>query len=95
MKEIQWNEEKNTWLKRKRKVNFDDISTAITAGRLLGTVNHPNREKYPHQRIFIINIGNYIYVVPFVEDAHKIFLKTVIPSRKATRDYLIHKKKIV
>ncbi len=95
MKEIQWNEEKNSWLKQKRKIGFEDISAAIIEGKLLGTVNHPNKEKYPHQRVFIVNIGNYIYLVPFVEDPKKIFLKTVIPSRKATRDYIIHKKKIV
>lgn len=95
MKEIQWNEEKNSWLKQKRRIGFEDISAAIIEGKLLGTVNHQNREKYPDQMVFIVNIGNYIYLVPFVEDAQKIFLKTVIPSRKATRDYLIRKKKIV
>lgn len=95
MKEIQWNEEKNSWLKQRRKIGFEDISAAIIEGKLLGTVNHPKREKYPNQRVFIVNIGNYIYLVPFVEDAQKIFLNTVIPSRKATRDYLIRKKKIV
>jgi len=95
MKEIQWNAEKNVWLKQKRKIGFEDISVAIVDGNLLGTVCHPNKEKYPHQKIFLVKIGNYLYVVPFVEDSQKIFLKTIIPSRKATRDYLIRKKKIV
>lgn len=95
MKEIQWNEEKNAWLKQKRTIGFEDISAAIIDGNLLGTVRHPNEEKYPHQKIFIVKIRNYLYVVPFVEDTQKIFLKTIIPSRKATRDYLIRKKKII
>lgn len=92
MKEIRWSEEKNEWLKEKRKISFEDISVAITTGRLLGTVDHPNKEKYPHQKVFVVNMGNYVYIVPFVEDANKIFLKTIIPSRKATKNYLILKK---
>lgn len=94
MKDIQWNEEKNALLKQKRNLGFEDISAAIIDGNLLGIVKHPNSEKYPNQKIFIVIIGNYVYIVPFVEDSKKIFLKTIIPSRKATRDYLLHKKKL-
>lgn len=93
MKDIQWNEEKNALLKQKRNLGFEDISAAIIEGNLLETVKHLNKEKYPHQKVFIVRIGSYIYLVPFVEDTQKIFLKTIIPSRKATRDYLINKKR--
>lgn len=57
-------------------------------GGLLDDVEHPNREKYSHQRVFVINIDDYVHLVPYVENKKEIFLKTVIPSRKATRSYL-------
>ncbi len=57
-------------------------------GQLLGDVKHPNSEKYPGQRIYVIDVDGYVYLVPYVEDRKEIFLKTVIPSRKATKQYL-------
>lgn len=87
MKYIDWNEEKNQQLKDERDISFEEVLLAISEGNLLDIVRNAN--KYPHQHIFIVKIGGYAYLVPFVEDEEKIFLKTVIPSRKATKKYLI------
>ena len=83
-----WNEDKNQQLIRDRGISFQDIVSHIDSGDLVATVEHRNQERYPGQRIFIVRIGNYAYEVPFLESGDVIFLKTVIPSRKATRDYL-------
>ena len=66
---------------------------AIDEGSILNIVEHPNKKKYPNQKLFIVDINNYAYLVPFVEDKEKIFLKTIIPSRKATKKYIIKKKR--
>jgi len=60
----------------------------LIGGKLLDTIQHPNHEKYPNQRIFIVEIDRYVYLVPFVEDDTEFFLKTIIPSRKMTKQYL-------
>ena len=87
MKTIKWNEDKNQLLKIQRGVCFEDILDKIEAGEILGRKKHPNSNKYPNQMIFIFEINEYIYYVPFVEDEDKIFLKTIIPSRKLTKEY--------
>jgi len=61
---------------------------AIVSGDLVDRVKHPNAEKYPNQRVFLVKIEDYIYSVPYVEDDEKIFLKTIIPNSKATKRYL-------
>lgn len=88
MKNYDWNEDKNVILKSNRNVGFEEVIVAINGGKLLGKVNHPNQEKYPGQKIFIVEIRDYVYLVPFVEDEEKVFFKTIIPSRKATKKYL-------
>lgn len=93
MKNYDWNEGKNILLKSNRKIGFEDVIVAINEGRLLDKINHPNQEKYPGQKIFVIEIRDYVYLVPFVEDEEKVFLKTMIPSRKATRKYLTREVK--
>ena len=95
VKRIEWNTEKSQILVETRKLDFKIFAEIITNERekIVAVINHPNIERYPTQRIFLINVDNYIYLVPFVEDEEKIFLKTVIPSNKYTRDYLINKKK--
>ena len=85
---ISWNNEKNKRLKAERNVSFEEVVFHIEQEQLLDIVQHPNQEKYPGQRVFIININNYAYLVPFIESKRKVFLKTIIPSRKATRRYL-------
>jgi len=69
-------------------VSFEQAVFHIERGDLLDVLEHPNQERYPGQRIFVVNIGGYAYLVPFVESEDEVFLKTVIPSRKATNTYL-------
>jgi hypothetical protein len=88
MSHFDWNAEKNILLKAERGISFDEIVLAIEQGHLLNVVQHPNQEQYPNQLIYVINLHGYVYLVPFVQDGEIIFLKTIIPSRKATRDYL-------
>ena len=88
MKYFSWDSEKNEWLKAERQISFEEIVFYIEQGNLLDILEHPNAEKYEGQRIFVVKVDNYAYLVPFVESEEEVFLKTVIPSRKATRDYL-------
>lgn len=88
MKLFRWAAEKNELLKEVRGVAFESIVVAIELGGLLDILEHPNKTKYPSQRVLVVSFDGYVYLVPFVEEAEHFFLKTVIPSRKATRDYL-------
>lgn len=88
MKLFSWNEEKNELLKKERQISFEDVVFHISEGFLLDVLENPNQEKYKGQKIFVVEIDDYAYLVPFVEDEREIFLKTIIPSRKATRMYL-------
>lgn len=88
MKYYDWNEQKNEWLRTDRDVCFEDVLIAINEGRMLNVEKHPNLLKYPKQKMYIVQLGEYVYLVPFVEDDEKIFLKTIIPSRRATKKYL-------
>ncbi len=71
-----------------RGVSFEDVVFYLQQGTLLDDLEHPNPEKHSNQRIFVLEIDEYVYLVPYVEDAKEIFLKTIIPSRKATKQYL-------
>ena len=71
-----------------RGVSFESIVVSVESGGLLDILAHPNQAKYPRQRVLVVACDNYAYLVPFVEEDDYFFLKTVIPSRKATRDYL-------
>lgn len=88
MKYFEWNEEKNEKLKQERNVSFETIVSQIELGYLLDIIEQPNKDKYKNQKIFVVEYEQYIYLVPFVEDEDKIFLKTIIQSRKATKKYL-------
>lgn len=88
MKYFDWNDEKNDLLKKLRGISFEDIVLAIENGELLDRVKHPNSAKYSNQMVFYVSINEYAYAVPFVEDEDKIFLKTIMPDRKATKKYL-------
>ena len=87
MKYFDWSTLKNARLLAERDVCFEDIMTAIDENRLLDTILHPNQEHYQGQKIFVVEINEYVYLVPFVEDEEKIFLKTIYPSRKFTMKY--------
>ncbi len=88
MKNIRWDQSKNEKLKSERDVSFEAVLLAITQGNTLDDFIHPDREKYPNQRLLVVKIREYAYLVPYVETATEIFLKTIIPSRKATKKYL-------
>jgi uncharacterized DUF497 family protein len=88
MKLFDWSDEKNAWLLAKRNVTFEEVVFWIMRGGLLDILEHTNKEKYPNQRVFIVNMEDYAYIVPFVEDGDRVFLKIIIPSRKMTRKYL-------
>lgn len=75
-------------MKELREVSFEDVLIAIENGRVLDDIEHPNKKQYPNQRMLVIEIENYAYYVPYLEDEKKIFLKTIFPSRKATKKYL-------
>ena len=88
MKYFSWNDEKNRLLKIERNISFEEVIFYIEKKQILDILDHPNQEKYRGQKIFVVNINNYALLVPFVENDQEIFLKTIIPSRKATRQYL-------
>jgi uncharacterized DUF497 family protein len=88
MTAIRWNSEKNLWLIRNRGVCFEQVLLIFERGELLDVVEHPNSKKYPGQKQAVVVIDDYAYLVPYVEDEDEIFLKTIIPSRKATARYL-------
>ena len=82
-----WNPDKNEWLKKERNISFEEIVFHLSQGDVWKTSDHPNQKDYPGQRIYFVIVEGYIHVVPHVIDEETIFLKTIIPSRKATRDY--------
>jgi uncharacterized DUF497 family protein len=84
----QWNADKNEQLKTERGISFEQVVMHIEGGDLLDVYEHANQARYPGQQILIVRVGEYAWVVPFVETADGRFLKTIIPSRKATREYL-------
>lgn len=88
MKVFNWNSEKNQQLIEERGRSFEEAIFHIENGGLLDDICHPNAADYPHQKIFIVAIDHYVYLVPYVETKEEIFLKTVIPSRKFTKLYL-------
>lgn len=88
MKPFRWGPEKNELLMLERGISFEQMVVAIETGGLLDILAHPNPGKYPHQHVLVVACDGYAYLVPFVEQEDHFFLKTVLPSRKATRDYL-------
>jgi hypothetical protein len=89
MKPFRWDHDKNALLKKDRSISFEEMVLAIEAGGLLDDLRHPNPRKYPNQSVLVVALDAYVYLVPYVEEQDYFFLKTVIPSRKATRDYLL------
>ena len=88
MKPINWNSEKNRKLIEGRNISFENVVFCLQHNALLDDMVHPNHKKYPDQRIFVVAIDEYAYLVPYVETDDEIFLKTIIPSRKATKRYM-------
>lgn len=88
MKHHAWNPEKNEALKASRGITFEDVVFYIEGGGLLDIVNHPNQAQYPGQQVYVVSVEGYVYLTPFIESDQDVFLKTIIPSRKATKHYL-------
>ena len=88
MKYYSWNNNKNEKLKKERGISFEEVIYCIENEKLHAILKHKNQARYPGQKIYIVEINNYAYLVPFVENEKEIFLKTIIPSRKATKKYL-------
>jgi uncharacterized DUF497 family protein len=88
MKYFDWSSDKNEELIKDRGISFEGVVFCIMHDGLFDIIEHPNKSKYPNQRIFIVDIDRYVYIVPFVEDDEVVFLKTIIPSRKMTKQYL-------
>lgn len=88
MKHYAWNPEKNEQLKQERGVSFEDVVFHIEAGEEVDLFEHPDQVRYPGQKISVVLIEGYAYLVPFIESEGEIFLKTIIPSRKATKQYM-------
>jgi len=84
---FKWNIEKNKLLKSERDVCFEDVVTLIYEDKVLDIIKHPNGEKYPNQKLYIVLLNNYVHMVPFVKDNDEIFLKTIVPSRKMNKQY--------
>ncbi len=88
MKPFDWNEQKNSLLKETRGVGFEEIVNAIAESRVLDVIRHPNTDRYPTQQLYVVEVNNYAYTVPFVETEEVCFLRTIFPSRKYTKQYL-------
>ncbi len=88
MKTFAWNSEKSELLKAERGISFEEVVLNIQLGNEIDVFDHPNQERYPGQIISVVLVEKYAYLVPFVENEKEIFLKTIIPSRKATKQYI-------
>ena len=87
-----WDEEKNKKLQAERGVSFEDVVLAIDDGRLLDVLEHPNPKKYEGQRLYVVAVNQYAYIVPFADRGNERFLKTIFPSRKYTKTFLREEK---
>lgn len=85
MKRYEYSLEKNSDLKKRHGISIEEIVIAISKGKLVKIITHPNQKRYPRQMIILVEISGYIYAAPFVEDKEKRFIKTVYPSRKFTK----------
>lgn len=88
MKFVAWDQDKNERLKDERGISFEEVMDALIDERVIGRFPHPNQERYPHQQVYVVALDEYVYIIPFVEDEEKIFLKTIYPSRKFTKKYI-------
>lgn len=87
-----WSPDKNEWLKSYRNISFEQIIFHLGQGDVWGISDHPNQERYPGQKLYFVIVDDYIHIVSHVIEGECIFLKTIIPSRKATRNYLKEKE---
>ena len=83
-----WDNDKNERLISSRSVSFEEVIAILENGDVLDIIEHPNQTKYSHQNMYVVEIDGYVYLVPFVQNKNKVFLKTIIPNRKAQKKYL-------
>ncbi len=88
MRYFDWSTDKHEWLKERRDITFEEIVFHILRGGLLDVLEHPDKEQYSGQKIFVVNVEGYVYLAPYVETEQIVFLKSIIPSRKMTKKYL-------
>ena len=84
---FEWDSNKNEWLKKERGISFEQIIFHLLQGDLWKTADHPDQIRYPGQKIYFVIVDDYIYLVPHLKQKNQIYLRTIIPSRKATKDY--------
>lgn len=89
MSEFDWSDEQKEALERLRGICFEEVLVHIQNGGIPDIIRHPNRDRYPDQNIIVLNVDGYVWLVPYVTTRGVRFLKTIIPSRKATREYLV------
>ena len=87
VKRISWSSEKDAKLRKEKGIGFEDAVFQIARGEILDILENPNARKYPNQRVFVLEIREYVYYVPFVEDDSEVFLKAIIPSRRLKKEY--------
>lgn len=92
MTKIEWDKKKNDYLKKTRNISFEDVMSAIDKNKILDIVDHHNPKKHPNQKILIVEINSYAFLIPFVQNSEKIFFKTIIPNSKATKNYILKTK---
>lgn len=84
----EYSADKNQPLINERNISFEEVISALSNGQLLDIIEHPDKSKYPNKKIYVVQINDYVYLVPFVaKDKHTVFLKTIFPSRKAKKQY--------
>lgn len=88
MKRFEWNDDKNAQLQTERNISFEEVVFYLSQGLFLDIIESPNNQKHKGQKVYVLAVEDYAYYVPFVEDEEKIFLKTIMPSRKLTKTYL-------
>lgn len=88
MSDFDWSDAKNELLERSRGICFEDVLVHIQNGGIVDVIKHPKADRYPDQNIIVLNVDGYVWLVPYVKRNGLRFLKTIIPSRKATKEYL-------
>ena len=83
----EWDPGKNEWLKSKRGISFEQVIFHLSQGDVWKIADHPNQKKYPGQKLYFVTVDDYVYIVPHKKEKGYVFLKTIIPSRRATKDY--------
>ena len=90
----EWDPQKNEWLKKERNISFEQVIFHLSQGDVWKIGDHPDQKKYPGQQVYFVVIEEYIFLVPHIYEAECIFLKTIIPHRKATKEYLREQKEV-